>query len=598
MADTRRQETVVLQLLLGPRRVPIAVPNSSPAAVARPWYETLWYGNGPQVDGEKRSALRDKISQHGFACTVRLGVTAVTAERQRALLLGLLAALRTVEAPGVRMRLRRDRGEQLRDARLPWLWPLRLNASEILALSGWPVGDADLPGIAPAHPRLLRADPTIKSHDRVLVSSTVPGDDRQLGLSATDATQHSWLLGTTGAGKSTLMLNVICQDLAAGRGLVLVDPKGDLVSDVLARVPDHRRQEIVVLDPADRQAAVGLNPLQPLDGDAELAADGVLAVFHGLYPDAWGPRVQDVLHASLLTLARRPEASLVMLPLLLTNDGFRRSITSTIDDPIALQPFWRWFEGLSGPERQQAIAPVLSRLRALLMRPSMRAVLGQVRPRFDMQQVFTEKKVLLVSLAKGLLGPEASSLLGSLVVARLWQTILTRAAVPQVQRHPVMIFIDEVQDYLHLDTDIADVFAQSRSYGAAWTVAHQYLGQLPPLVRSGLMTNARSRIIFNISEEDGRVMARGAPELTADDFTTLGRYQVYASLLSNGQRTSYASGQTLPPPAASSDAAAIRQLSREQFGRPLSDIEAGFAALLDQPPTDDQPLGRRPRRRA
>jgi hypothetical protein len=598
LSAARQHEHLALQVLLGPRRVPLAVPLNSPASVSESWYRTLWYGNGPRVDGEKRAALREKVSDHGFACTVRLGASAATPARERALLLGLLAAVRVVESAGLRLRLTRESPARLQAAHAPWRWPLRLNIGEVLALSGWPVGDDPLPGLAPAHPRLLRAAARVKSHQRVLVQATAPGDARELGLSVRDATQHSHLIGVTGAGKSTLLLNLIAQDLAAGHGVVVIDPKGDLVADVLMRVPGERQQDVVVLDPTDRRAPVGLNPLSPLGDDPELAADAVLAVFRGLYPDAWGPRVRDVLHASLLTLSRRADVSLVMLPLLLTNDGFRRSITHTITDPVALGPFWQWFEGLSGPERQQAIAPVLSRLRALLMRPQLRAVLGQVQPRFDMSQVFTEQKILLVSLAKGRLGPDSAALLGSLAVSRLWQTILNRAGVPQPRRRPVMVYIDEVQDYLHLDTDIADVFAQSRSYGTAWTVAHQYLGQLPPLVRSGLMANARSRVVFNVSEEDARALARGIPELSPEDFTALGRYEVYASLLADGQRTPYASGRTSPPPPAISSASALRQLSREQYGRPLNDIEAGFASLLNPPPPPDEPLGRRPRRQS
>lgn len=596
LASTRRGEHAVLQVVLGPRRVPMAVPTNSPSAVTQPWWTTVWYGNGKTLDGEKRTALRDKIADHGFACTIRLGATAASPGRERALVFGLLAALRTAESGGIRLKLRRERADNLNQARAPWLWPLRLNVQEVLCLSGWPVGARDLPGMPSGHPKRLRALPSVQAHDRVLLQATAPGDERPLGLSARDALHHTHLLGVTGAGKSTLMLNAITADLSGGRGLVVIDPKGDLIADILERVPSERRDDVVVLDPADRTAPVGMNPLAALGSDAELAVDGVLAAFKGLYPDAWGPRTQDVLHAALLTLARRPDTSLVMLPLLLTNDGFRRSLTSSLNDPVALGPFWQWFESLSEPSRQQAIAPVLSRLRALIMRPMMRAVLGQVRPRFDLQQVFTERKVLLVSLAKGLLGQDSASLLGSLIVARLWQTILTRAAVPQAHRHPVMIYIDEVQDYLHLDTDIADVFAQSRSYGVAMTVAHQHLTQLPPLVRSGILANARSRVLFNLSDEDARSMARGIPELAPEDFTSLGRYEVYASLLANGQTTPFASGRTLPPSATISNARSLQRASRQRFGQPLSEIEAGFAALVEPPEQASETLGRRPRR--
>jgi hypothetical protein len=526
-----------------------------------------------------------------------VGATATTPQRERALILGVLAGIRAVEGAGVRLRLVRDNPVGINTARSPWRWPLRLNIGEVLTLSGWPVGDQQLPGVAPAHPRLVRASPEIKPQGRVMVQATAPGDARLLGQSTRDALHGTQLIGRTGAGKSNLLLHLIAQDMKNGNGLVAVDPKGDLITAALQLVPQERRDDVVVIDPTDR-APIGLNPLSPLGGDAELAVDGLLTVFHGLYPDAWGPRVRDVLHASLLTLARRPDVSLVMLPLLFTNDGFRRSITSGITDPIALGPFWHWFENLSGPERQQAIAPVLSRLRGLLMRPQIRAVLGQVQPKFDLMQAFTEKKIVLVSLAEGQLGPESSTMLGSLIVSRLWQTILMRSAVPQPQRHPVMIYVDEVQQYLHLDTDIANVFAQSRSYGAAWTVAHQYIGQLPPLIRSGLQANARSRVVFNVSDEDARLLARGTPDLVAEDFSALGRYEVYASLLTNGEQTPYASGRTLPPAPAISSANELLRLSRQRYGRPLSEIEAGFAALLNPPQPPNEPLGRRPRRSA
>lgn len=263
-------------------------------------------------------------------------------------------------------------------------------------------------------------------------------------MSVNDSLRHLHVLGPTGTGKSTLLAGLIIQDLQAGRGCLVVDPKGDLVREV-RRVPVERIDDVVVLDPADVTAPVGLNPLATVSNNPaarQLAADSVLAVFHQLYADSWGPRTQDILHASLLTLARRSDASLIMLPLLLTNPGFRRSMTGSINDPIALGPFWAWYENLS-EANELTIAPVMNKLRAVLMRPAMRAVLGQVRPKFNIRQVFTEGKILLVSLAKGTVGQEASALLGSLVVAQAWQATLERAAVPAAQRRPVMIYVDE-----------------------------------------------------------------------------------------------------------------------------------------------------------
>ncbi len=579
LSQVRGGERLVLQLVLGSRRVPLAIPTHSPSSIVMPWYQVAWHGNGGQVDSEKRSALRNKVGDHGFACTLRIGVTAGSAGRRRALVLGLTAAIRTSEAAGVTLRLSPERESRLNDAGRPLLWPLRLNVQELLALTAWPLGNDDLPGQPAAHPKQLPPAPGTTSAGRVIARATAPGSDAHLTLTARDALQHTHVLGPTGVGKSALLGRLIQQDIQHGRAVVVIEPKGDLIDDVLARLPDNRRDDVVVLDAAD-SAPVGLNPLIIRGQRPEVVADGILSVFKALYADAWGPRTQDILHACLLTLARLPDATLVMLPLLLTNPGFRRSLTRDLDDPLALGPFWAWYESLSDGERNQATAPLMNKLRQWLLRPSLRAVLGQRQPRFDLRQVFTERKILLVPLRSGILGPEAASLLGSLVVAQLWQVTQERAAIPAERRHPVMVYIDEVQDYLHLPTDLGDALAQARGLGVGFTLAHQFLGQLPAAMRGAVTSNARSKVCFQLAQEDAVQMAKGHPELVAEDFTALGQYQVYASLFAHGAVTPYASGVTLPPSTPTSDPAAIKRRSRQRYGRRLDEIEAGFAALL------------------
>jgi len=330
----------------------------------------------------------------------------------------------------------------------------------------------------------------------------------------------------------------------------------------------------------------------------ELVADQVLAVFHGLYRDNWGPRTRDILHASLLTLIGRPDATLCALPVLLSDPGYRRKVVSQITDEIALRPFWSWFESVSDAERQQAITPVMNKLRAFLLRPRMRAVIGQATPSFDMSTVFTQHKVLLVSLAKGLLGPEASALLGSLVVSQLWNAALARVAISPERRHPVMCFIDEFQDYLHLPTDLADVLAQARGLGLGMTLAHQHLAQLTPQVRQAVMANARSRVVFQLGSDDAVTFAKNAPGLDAEDFSSLSRYEIYASLAADGAVTTYGSGRTHAPSPPTSNSGHVRAASRGRYGHDVDDVERELADLLGQRTGKDEgEVGRRPRRR-
>ena len=300
---------------------------------------------------------------------------------------------------------------------------LRLNVSEIGTLCAWPIGPtADLP-VGRLGSRRVPSPSGLPTTGRVIGESTWPGKERPLALSVEDSLRHLHVIGPTGTGKSTLLLGLIEQDMQAGRSVIVIEPKGDLIADVLARVPKERVGDVVLIDPTDRESVVGINGLAgSAGGSAELVADQLLNTFHGLYAAHWGPRTSDILMASLLTLARTPGMSLVVLPLLLGDPNFRRRIVGRLNDPIGLGPFWAQYEAWSDAERTAATAPVMNKLRPFLMRPSLRRIIGQTAPKFQICQVFTGRKIVLVNVAKGLMGAEAASLLGALVLSGLWQT--------------------------------------------------------------------------------------------------------------------------------------------------------------------------------
>jgi hypothetical protein len=588
-----KNEQVVVQWLLGRTHAPRPV-AAAEAAPSDSWWRPLVAGE-TQLDPERRRALETKRSDHAFACIGRVAIKARTPGRTGALAVAALAALRTAEAPGIGIKLVKESSDKFNRVAAPWIWPQALNVLELVGLLGWPLGDQPLPGIPRDQSRWLRPDPRIKPHRRVLGESTAPGEDRRIGLSIEDARQHLHVIGPTGTGKSTLLANLICQDISAGRGVVVIEPKGDLVADVLTRIPPERVHDVVLLDPTETDYPIGLNPLLSRGRLPELVADQVLAVFHGLWAANWGPRLQDILHSALLTLAGRGDASLCVLPALLTNPAVRRRLRAGIDDPIALEPFWAWFEAISDAERQQAIAPVLNKLRPFLLRRSVRAIVGQIEPCFRIDEVFTKRKVVLVSLAKGLIGPEAAALLGSLFVAELWQAVLGRGAIAPEQRHPVLVYADEFQDYVHLPTDMADALAQARGLGVGLTLAHQHLAQLPTNLRAAVLANARSRVCFQLAGDDAQTMARfSSGQLEPSDFQRLSRYKAYAQLVVGGEVVDFASLRTLPLPATSTDPLMIRRLSRARYGRPVDEVEAEIRRLIEGEP-EEAPVGRRRR---
>lgn len=587
LAQVRGSECLTLQWWLGPVRRPVIVPNTQAANLGESWGYALATAGvlGPKsVDSEARRALRLKQGQPGWRAVGRIAIAGASQERSR-FLLGLVAgALRAAEAPGVSLGVRRISPTAVSGYRGPWRWTFAASITEFSALLAWPLNDV---GQLPVQRRAARLLPVPRGvPHRGLVVAVEPLRQRPLAISRRDLLQHLHLVGPTGVGKSTVLLNLVVQALEARQAVVVIEPKGDLVADVLARVPAARQDDIVLLDPT-AIAPVGLNPLR--SRTPELAADQLLHIFASTYPDSWGPRLADILHAGLLTLARTPGASLPLLTVLLTNGRYRRQVLSSSHDPFGVGPFWAWFENLSATERQAVVAPVINKIRPLSVRPDLRAVLGQARPRFSLSQIFTERKVLLVDLSKGRLGPSSSQLLGSLLLHQLWQQTLARVNVPAEKRHPVLVVVDEVQDYLGLPVGISEILSQSRGLGVAWALAHQHLGQLPLDIRAAMLANARSRVVFQASAEDAALLSRGHDEIRPEDFTRLPAFEAYLRLSVGSSVTRYMSGATLPPPEASSDAKQLRQASAERYGRPREETDRHLQQSADGP----EP-GRRP----
>ena len=336
-----------------------------------------------------------------------------------------------------------------------------------------------------------------------------------------------------------------------------------------------------------------------LPGNPTLIADAILAVFKEIFSDSWGVRSQDVLSAALLTLVETDGASLLWLPPLLTDENFRHKITKDVKDKITLKPFWSTFDNLRPAEREQWVAPVLNKMRQFLFRPGLRGILGQSHPKFQLTDLFSQRKIVLVPLNRGTVGAESARLLGSLVVGLTWTLALSRANVAPERRHLVSLYIDELQDYLTLPTDLSDALAQARGLGVGITMAHQYRAQLPYEIRAGVDANARNKIIFGLNASDAREIATMAPGLEALDFMLLPRYQIYTNFMSGGRQTGWIQGKTIPAPPALHTAAEIKARSQTRYGRSSGEVEAEYLKLFEEAPSligpdlDDSVIGRR-----
>lgn len=555
---------------------------------------------GKDDAGELARAARAKNSAPVFNAVARVAVSAPTQARAVNLLARVTNAFKMLDAPGVSVLPRllplSTVATRLSRRAVPLtVWPMRLNTNEAAGLLGIPLGNLHLPGLELGRARQLPPPQDMTRSGLVLAESNFPGaNNRPLALRTDDRLRHLHLIGPTGVGKSTLIANSALQDIERGDGLVLLDPKSDLVADVLARVPADRTNDLVVLDPSATDFPVGFNVLQVgrSEHERELVVDHVVHVFSELWRSSWGPRTSDVLRTCLLTLTHASAAdgsafALTEVPELLLNPAFRKFVTAQAGVPDSVRSFWSAYERMSEGERAQVIGPSLNKLRSLTTRTSLRLMLGQSEG-IDLADVFTKRRVVLVPLSKGVVGTETAHLLGSLLMAALWQNTLARAAVPAARRRPAWAYLDEFQDVLRLGTEgeLADMLAQARGLGLGLTLAHQYLDQLPRQVQAAVLGTARSQVTFQLDHDDARTLEkRFAPALTAADLMGLPAHEVAIRPSVDGHTRPPTTGVTRPLGEPLHDPAVLAERSRQRYGTARADVEAALKARIEAPAT-------------
>ncbi|HVX20464.1 MAG TPA: TraM recognition domain-containing protein [Acidimicrobiales bacterium] len=586
--------TVMVQVIISPT-------TAQAPARPGPWLVPALTGKDVPLTPDQTKALRAKYAGPLFGVCLRLGVVAPTEALSKQFLGPLVAAFAGSASPLVHLRPRSLRSRRVARAmahrQLPTLsWPALFNARELAALVAWPPAGTSLPGLRLGTTRALAPDPTIARSGRVLADSSYPGIERPLAISATDARRHTYVIGPTGVGKSTLLLGNIVQDMEAGHGVVVIDPKGgDLITDVLERVPAHRTDDVIVLDPTDDDVPVGFNLLAAGTNGPELAAEQLVGVFHRLYATSWGPRTSDIFTSAALSLAAVPGSTLADLPVILTDDGFRERIVAQLDPVIAfgVRPFWAWYTALKEGERNQIIAPALNKARSVLVRPRLRRTLGQAAPLLDFDDLLARRKILLVPLSVGLLGEDSASLLGALLLSNLWLAVQRRAGLPPAERQFVACYLDEFQAVLRLPVPLPDVLAQARSLGFGLTLAHQHLGQLTGDLREAVLANCATQVYFRPAAADAARLSREVPPLDATDLQHLGAYEVVARLAADGRTAPPVTGRTRPAPPKTSDPEAIRERSRQRYGRPAAEVDAELRRRHEGAPVG--PVGRQRR---
>jgi hypothetical protein len=380
--------------------------------------------------------------------------------------------------------------------------------------------------------------------------------------------RHVWIVGKSGSGKSTFLFNLAMGDICAGEGVAVIDPHGDLATDILDAIPRRRINDVCYLDAGETEYPVGFNPATRIAPERRaLAASGIVAAFKHLWSDSWGPRLEHFLFHGVAALISREHATLIDLARLYTDDRFRERVVSRVSDPETLRFWQEEFPSYTKSLRSDAIAPVLNKVGQIATSPHLRLILGQVAPRLDLSFTMNNQRILIANLAKGTIGEQAANLLGSLLVSHLQLIAMKRGTLPAEDRVPFFAHIDEFQTFS--SDAFASLLSEARKFALHFCLANQYTDQLSHAVRSAVIGNAGTLIAFRVGSRDAELLA---PEFRPMEPGGLADQEPFTAWLRRGigrDRIFVEPKQYEPL----GTAALIREQSRQRFGRHRGTIE-------------------------
>ncbi len=373
------------------------------------------------------------------------------------------------------------------------------------------------------------------------------GGHEPFGLLTRDRRQHVYGIGKSGTGKTTLLRNLVLQDIEHGRGVGLIDPHGDLAEEIIDNIPPWRTDDVVYFNPTDLSHPIGFNLLQNAPPHRRhRIASGVVGAMKAIWSESWGARMEYILYAAVAALLDCQNISILGVQRMLVDRSYRQWVVNQAKDPM-VKSFWmNEFERYSPQFMQEAIAPIQNKVGQLLMSPPLRHILSQVRCKIDPRFMMDNRRIFIANLSKGTLGEDKAHLLGSLLVTSFELAALERADFAQDRRQDFFLFIDEFQSFA---TDsFATMLSEARKYRLNLTLSHQYLDQLRENVRHAVFGNAGTLISFRTGGRDAQLIAEEfSSAAKPNQFSSLSNHEVMIKLLDRGQHREPFHARTLPP---------------------------------------------------
>lgn len=396
---------------------------------------------------------------------------------------------------------------------------------------------------------------------------------RRFGIKTDDRRRHMYVIGKTGMGKTTMLENMVLQDIYNGHGVGVVDPHGDFAEKILDYIPANRINDVVYFNPADVEYPVGFNILEvKSDEQKHLVAAGLMAVFKKIWPDVWSSRMEYILNNTLLALLDYPGSTLLGINRLLADKVYRKKVIKQLTDPV-IKAFWQ-NEFANYPDRYmvEAVAPIQNKIGQFLSANVIRNMVAQVKSTIDVRDIMDNKKIFIMNLSKGRIGEDNSRLLGGMLITEIQLAAMSRVDIPEEDRKDFFLYVDEFQNFA--TPSFANILSEARKYRLSLIMAHQYVTQLDEIVADAVFGNVGSMVTFRVGATDAEALAKElAPTFIEQDIVSLPKFQVLLKLMIDGVASQPFSAVTLGPIASRTNSAKrVIRVSRERYAIPRNVI--------------------------